>query len=524
MVDYVVVGAGAAGCVLAGRLSEDEHASVALLEAGGSDRALFVRLPAGFAKLFKTDRDWAYFTEPELGLAGRRLFWPRGKMLGGSSSMNAMVYIRGTPGDYDRWEQLGCEGWSFGDVLPLFRRTERNARGASPLHGGDGPLHVNDLVLVNEVSRAFLDACAERGLPRNDDFNGERQEGYGRYQVTQRRGRRFSAADAYLAPARRRRNLRVETYALATRLVFEGTRCTGVEYVKAGKTHRVYASREVILAAGAINSPQLLLASGIGPADELEKLGVPVVTDSPGVGKNLQDHVAVAASWACTRPVTLDMAEGLPNLLRFLIAGTGPLTSNIAEVGAFLKTDPTRSDPDIQLVFAPAWYVDHGLEKPQGCGFSIAAALLRPEARGEITLRCADPREPPRITARYLSSQRDRRILLEGVKRIREIAAATALASYRGSERAPGEDVKTDGDLARWLERSAETLYHPVGTCKMGTAADAVVDPRLRVRGIERLRIADASIMPIIPGGNTHAPTLMIAEKAVAMIREARSA
>ena len=522
MADYVVVGAGAAGCLLAGRLSEDEGASVTLLEAGGSDRALFVRLPAGFAKLFKTDRDWAYFTEPEPHLDSRRLFWPRGKMLGGSSSMNAMIYIRGTPGDYNRWEQLGCEGWGFRDVLPLFRKTERNARGASPFHGGEGPLHVNDLVLVNEVSRAFLDACAERGLPRNDDFNGERQEGYGRYQVNQRRGRRFSAVDAYLAPARGRKRLRVETAALATRLVFDGTRCTGVEYVKEGKLHRAYASREVILAGGTINSPQLLLASGVGPADELRKLDVPVVADSPGVGKNLQDHVMAIGNWACTRSVTLDTAEGLLNLLRFLIGGTGPLTSNIAEVGAFLKTEPTRSDPDLQLLFAPAWYVDHGFVKPRGCGFSMAAALLRPEARGEITLRCADVREPPRIVARYLSGERDRRTLIEGVKRMREIAAMNALASYRGTEHAPGEDVKTDDDLARWLKRSVETIYHPVGTCKMGTGADAVVDPRLRVRGIEHLRVADASIMPTIPGGNTHAPTLMIAEKAVAMICEAR--
>lgn len=510
MVDYVVVGAGAAGCVLAGRLSEDASASVVLLEAGGSDRALFVRLPAGFAKLFKTDRDWAYFTEPEPHLDGRRLFWPRGKMLGGSSSMNAMIYIRGTPDDYQRWEMLGCEGWGFRDVLPLFRQMERNARGASPFHGGEGPLHVGDLVLVNAVSRAFLDACAERGLPRNDDFNGERQEGYGRYQVNQRRGRRFSAVDAYLAPARGRKNLRVETGALATRLVFEGTRCTGVEYVKDGKVHRADASREVILAAG------------VGPADELEKLAVPVVADSPGVGKNLQDHVMAIGNWACTRSVTLDTAEGLVNLLRFVIGGTGPLTSNVAEVGAFLKTEPTRSDPDIQLLFAPAWYVDHGFEKPKGCGFSIAAALLRPDARGQITLRSADVREPPRIVARYLSSERDRRTLLEGVKRMREIAAMNALAPYRGAERAPGEDVKTEDDLARWLKRSVETIYHPVGTCKMGTGADAVVDPRLRVLGIEHLRVADASIMPTIPGGNTQAPTLMIAEKAVAMIREAR--
>jgi choline dehydrogenase len=522
MSDYVVVGAGSAGCVIAGRLSEDERASVTLLEAGGSDRALFVALPAAFNKLFKTARDWAYFTEPEPALGGRRLFWPRGKMLGGSSSMNAMIYIRGTPSDYDGWEKLGCAGWGYADVLPFFRKTEKNARGASSLHGGDGPLHVSDLVVVNEVSRAFLDACAEHGLPKNPDFNGERQEGFGVYQVNQRKGRRFSAADAYLAPARVRKNLRVETGALATKLCFEGTRCTGVEYQKDGKTHRVSASREVVVAGGTINSPQLLLASGVGPADELRKIGVSVVADSAGVGKNLQDHLIAITCWACTKPVTLDTAEGIPNLVRFLLGGVGPLTSNVAEVGGFFKTHSGLADPDVQVLFAPAWFIDHGFVKPGGSGFSMGPTLLRPDSRGEVSLASADPRTPPRIVARYLSSERDRRALVDGVKLLREIAHTKALSAYRGKERAPGEEVKTDEDIAKYLEQGTQTLYHPVGTCKMGTGSDAVVDPSLRVRGVERLRVADASIMPTIPGGNTQAPVLMIAEKAAAMIREGR--
>jgi choline dehydrogenase len=521
MSDYVVVGAGAAGSVLAGRLSEDERASVTLLEAGKSDRTLFVMLPAGFNKLFKTSRDWAYFTEPEPGLDGRRLFWPRGKMIGGSSSMNAMIYIRGTPSDYDGWEKLGCTGWAFRDVLPFFRKTENNARGASALHGGDGPFHVNDLVLLNEVSRAFLEACREHGLSRNADFNGERQEGFGPYQVNQRKGRRFSAADAFLAPARARKNLRVETGALATKLLFEGTRCKGVEYTKDGKTHRAMATREVIVAGGAINSPQLLLASGVGPAAELEKLGVPVVVDSPGVGKNLQDHLVAVMCWACTKRVTLDTAEGIPNLLRFFMRGAGPLTSNVAEAGAFVKTQDNLADPDIQVLFAPAWFVDHGQVKPEGCGFSMGPTLLRPDARGEITLTSADVRTPPRIVARYLSSERDRRTLVLGVKLLREIAHTKALSAYRGKERTPGDEVKSDDDIERYLKRGVETLYHPVGTCKMGTDEGAVVDPSLRVRGALHLRVADASIMPNIPGGNTQAPTLMIAEKAAEMIRDA---
>jgi choline dehydrogenase len=518
MTDYVIVGAGAAGCVLAGRLTENPSTSVTLLEAGGGDRKLFVSLPAGFSKLFKTAADWAYFTEPEPGLDDRRLYWPRGKMIGGSSSMNAMIYVRGTPSDYDRWSELGCEGWGWSDVLPFFRRSERNQRGSSELHGGDGPFHVSDLRVVNEISDAFVDACVQRGHLRNDDFNGPRQEGFGRYQVNQQGGRRFSAADAFLRPARRRKNLRVETEALATRLLFEGTRCIGVEYVKGERTERALAAREVIVCAGAINSPQLLLLSGIGPADELRAMDIAVLADLPGVGRNLQDHAIAVLTYECTKPITLDVAETVPNLARFLFGGAGPLTSNVAEVGGFFRTERDLVEPDIQVLFAPAWFVDHGLTKPQGCGFSLGATLLRPESRGAITLRSTDPRTAPKIVASYLAAERDRRALIDGVKELRAIVGTRALDAYRGKERTPGESVRSDDEVARYLRQGIETLYHPVGTCKMGTDALAVVDPSLRVRGVRGLRVVDASVMPTIPGGNTQAPTLMIAERAVPLL------
>jgi choline dehydrogenase len=518
MSDYVIIGAGAAGCVLAGRLTENPSTSVTLLEAGGGDRKLFVSLPAGFSKLFKTDVDWAYSTEPEPGCEDRRMFWPRGKMLGGSSSMNAMIYIRGVPSDYDRWADLGCDGWGWDDVLPFFRRSEKNQRGSSEHHGGDGPFHVSDLRVVNEISEAFVEACVDRGHARNDDFNGPRQEGFGRYQVNQRGGRRFSAADAFLKPARKRKNLRLETEAHVTRLLFEGTRCIGVEYVQGGRIERALAAREVILAAGAINSPQILMLSGIGPERDLRALDVRVVADLPGVGKNLQDHAIAILTYGCTKPVTLDVAETVPNLARFLLQGGGPLTSNVAEVGGFFRTSRDLEEPDIQVLFAPAWFVDHGFTKPEGCGFSLGATLLRPESRGEVTLRSTDPRTAPKIVAGYLGAEKDRRALVDGVKELRAIVAGGRFDAYRGKERTPGDAVQSDDDVAKYLRRGIETLYHPVGTCKMGTDAMAVVDPSLRVRGVTGLRVIDASVMPTIPGGNTQAPTLMIAERAVPLL------
>jgi choline dehydrogenase len=521
MADYVVVGAGAAGCVLAGRLTEDPSASVVLLEAGGSNAKLFVKLPAGFSKLFKTECDWAYFTEEEPNLLGRKLYWPRGKMIGGSSSMNAMLYVRGTPSDYDGWARRGCEGWTWRDVLPFFKKGQNNARGASDYRGVQGALHVSDLVCVNPVSDAFLAACAERGFPTNEDFNGATQEGFGRYQVNQHGGRRWSAADAYLAPARRRPNLTITTRAHATRILFEGTRAVGVEYVQDGRKKTVRAEKEVLLAGGAINSPQLLMLSGVGPADHLRAHGVSVVSDLPGVGQNLQDHLIAAMAYACAQPITLDSAETIVNLLKFIALGRGPLTSNVAEVGGFLKTRPELADPDVQVLFAPAYFVDHGFVKPKGHGFSLGPVLLRPKSRGEITLRSADPLAPPRIAPRYFSEPEDVRTMVAATKTMRDVVEASALRAYRGAAHSLADAVKDEAAIEQYLRGAVETLYHPVGTCAMGTDASAVVDPTLRVRGVDRLRVIDASIMPTIPGGNTHAPTLMIAERAIALMQGA---
>jgi choline dehydrogenase len=516
--DYIVVGAGSAGCVLASRLSEDPQARVLLLEAGGNDSAKEVRIPAAFSKLFKSGRDWNYSTEEEPHLDGRRLYWPRGKMLGGSSSMNAMIYVRGNPGDYDRWEQLGNQGWGWNDVLPYFKKSENQERGASQFHGAGGPMNVCDLRCVNELTRVFLSGAKEMGIGANGDFNGATQDGAGLYQVTQKNGARQSAADAYLKTALRRPDVRVVTGAHASRVIVEGLRATGVEYLKNGKVERAAAEREVIIAAGAVNSPQLLLLSGVGPADEVAKAGVAPVRDLPGVGKNLQDHLMVSVGYLCKKPVSLASAESASNFLRWLVFRDGPLTSNVAEAGIFLRTEEKLRAPDLQILFGPAYYVNHGLDRRKEHCFGFGPTLLAPESAGSISLRSKNPLDAPAIRADYLSTARDLRVMVEGVRRCREIAHSKAFETYRGEELHPGSKVTREEEIAAFIRAEAQTLYHPVGTCRMGTDGMAVVDDRLRVRGIERLRVADASIMPRIPSGNTNAPTIMIAEKAADMI------
>jgi choline dehydrogenase len=479
-----------------------------------------VHIPAAFSKLFKSALDWNYSTEPEPHLHNRQLYWPRGKLLGGSSSINAMIYIRGNPLDYEHWKSLGNDGWGFDDVLPYFLKSENQERGPSKYHGHGGPLCVGDLRYVNPLTRAFLAATEELGIANNPDFNGAAQEGAGLYQVTQRNGRRHSAADAYLKPALARPNLTVLTGAHATRVLLEKNRATGVEYVLNGATETAAASSEVILAGGAVNSPQLLLLSGIGPADELNRAGIRPVRNLPGVGKNLQDHPMVSVGYLCTQPVSMASAESLLNLLRYLFFKRGPLVSNVAEAGLFLRTRAELAIPDLQVLFGPVYYVNHGLDRRKDHCFGFGPILATPESRGEITLHSADPLAPPAIRANYLSTDQDLRVIVEGVRLCRRIAHTKAFQPFRGAELHPGAEITTDAGIADFIRGSAQTLYHPVGTCKMGNDEMAVVDSRLRVCGIDRLRVADASIMPRIIAGNTNAPTFMIAEKAADMMRE----
>lgn len=519
--DYIIIGAGSAGCVLAARLTEREDCSVLLLEAGGPDKAGSIGVPIAFSSLFKTECDWDYETAPQRHLDGRTLYCPRGKVLGGSSAINAMIYIRGNRLDYDGWAAAGNDGWAFDDVLEYFKRAEDQQRGPSTYHGVGGPLRVEDQRDPNPMSLAFVEAAPDVGLERNEDFNGASQDGLGLYQVTQRRGKRCSAAAAYLKPASRHSNLSIRTGAHVLALVLEARRAVGARYLKDGQEIEVRAEREVLLCGGAINSPQVLMLSGIGPADDLTALEIPVVLDLPGVGNNLQDHPAVGVSWACKEPVSLLNAARKWNVIRYLLFRRGPLTSVVAEAGGFLHTRPGLDRPDLQLHVAPSFFTDHGLTEPKGHGFTIGPTLVLPEGRGALTLRSNDPLSKPSIDPGMLSVEADMKAMMAGIKWAREMAATPRMREFLDEEVEPGVEASDASALEAFVRARTEALYHPVGTCKMGTGADAVVDPQLRVRGIERLRVVDASIMPSVPGGNTNAPTIMIAEKAADLIAAA---
>ena len=511
--DYVIVGAGSAGCVLAETLSA-RH-SVTLIEAGGSDRIPEVAVPAAYSKLFRSDRDWAYSTEPEPGALGRRLFLPRGKMLGGSSSLNAQLYIRGRPSDYDGWAELGATGWDWKSVLPVFVRMENNTRGPSLSHGNSGPMLVTDQRSINPLSRRFVTAAIAAGIGPNPDFNDGYQTGVGYFQVTQKRGRRWSAADAFLRPALRRPTLRLVTGTTVTKVVIANGRAVGVEGLSGGRPQLFRAEAEVILACGTFGTPHLLQLSGVGAPDHLQALGIEVSVENRNVGENLQDHPAVAVVYDSLLGGTLDDAENPAEMARWAMFRRGRLTSPVAEAAAFVKSSDERDEPDLQFHFGPVNFENHGMEPYDGHGFSIGPVLITPESRGSVKAKSADPRQHPAIVTNSLTEPTDLEALVSGVEVAREIAAQNPLAQARGAELHPGPEVP---DLEHFVRSRMELLYHPVGTCRMGSDDDSVVDPQLRARGIEGLRIIDASVMPKIISGNTNAPTMMIAARGAELI------
>jgi choline dehydrogenase-like flavoprotein len=514
--DYVIVGAGSAGCVLAGRLSADPGVSVLLLEAGGTDRDPNVKIPAAFGKQFHSRLDWDYCTEPEPYVEHRSLYIPRGKCLGGSSSMNAMLYVRGRPLDYAAWEAAGGEGWGWDSVLPYFVRSEGNVRGASELHGAGGPLKVTEQRSPRRLNAAFLRAAHAAGIPNISDYNGPEQDGSSMFQVNQLGGRRWSAADAFLRPALTRSNLELATHAQVLGIELDHGRATGVRYRDRWRRMRVArADAEVILAAGAIGSPQLLLLSGIGPADELAATGIAVNHDLPGVGRNLQDHPFVTMLYEVNDHHTLHGADSPRRLAEWLLRRSGPLTSTAAEAVAFVRTRPGLPAADIQYHFGAMYYEDHGQERFDGHAMTIAPVLVSPRSRGRLWLRSADPWDKPRILTNSLSEPEDVASLVAGMELARRLAATEPLAAKVVRELKPGPGAD---DLETALRRRLELIYHPVGTCSMGSGEEAVVDGTLRVRGIDALRVVDASVMPLIPGGNTNAPTIMVAERGADLI------
>ena len=526
--DYIIIGAGSAGCVLASRLTEDPSVKVLLLEAGTKDNSLMVRMPAGVGQLLPTKNtyNWGFWTEKEPNLNDRELWWPRGKGWGGSSSINGMIYIRGHARDYDQWRQMGLEGWAYKDVLPYFKRSESLEGGGDQWHGGSGPLKVSKASDPNPIYKATIEAGRQAGHKVTGDFNGFQQEGWGPYQLTIHDGERWSAARGYLHPALKRPNLTCVTGARTSRIIVEDGVAVGVEYLdetsKAKTTVR--AEREVLLCAGAVQSPQILQLSGIGDPEELARHGIGVVHALKGVGQNLQDHLDVTLSWECLQPITIfSQRKGIKTLfvgLNYMLFKQGIGRRQFLESGAFLKSRPDLDRPDLQIHCVLAVMQNHGKTQVAKDGFTFHICQLRPESRGRVGLKSADPFDDPAIFANYLAADEDRRALREGVKMMRKVAEQTALKPYRSEELFPGPSVQTDAEIDAWIRDAAETIYHPVGTCRMGAKGDpmAVVDAELKVQGLKGLRVIDASVMPNLVGGNTNAPTIMIAEKAADML------
>ena len=523
--DFIVVGAGSAGCAVAARLSEDPTTRVLLLEAGGEDRNRWIHIPLGFGKTFADPSvNWCYETEPDVGAGNRRVFWPRGKVLGGSSSINGMVYIRGQAEDFDYWRQLGNTGWSFEDVLPYFKRSEHQTRGADAYHGTDGPLCVSDVPDRHPICEAFIQAAIELGLPRNDDFNGASQEGVGYHQTTTRNGRRCSTAVGYLRPAMQRSNLRVIIDALTEKIAFEGRRVIGVAFRQNGQLLTARASREIILCGGAVNSPQLLMLSGIGPREHLIELDIPVLHHLPGVGQSLQDHYSAPVKLKCRLPITVNdvMQSNMKKLkagLQYYAFKTGPLAMGTSPAALFARTRPELASPDIKCSISP-----FSADRPQDglhpwSGFTIIAYQLRPESRGQIKLKSANPADPPAVYPNYLATETDQRTIVAGLVLCRQLLANPHLQRFVESESQPGPAIDSNEQLLDYARRRGGTVYHPTSTCKMGIDPMAVVDPELRVHGIDALRVADASIMPTVVSGNTNAATIMIGERAADMVR-----
>lgn len=524
--DYIVVGAGSAGSAIASRLSEDPDRSVLLLEAGPKDKSFWIHLPIGYGKtMFDSNINWGFYTEPEPHLNDRKIYWPRGKTLGGSSSTNGLVYIRGQAQDYDDWSKLGNKGWDYKSVLPYFRKMEDNERGANEFHGQGGPLAVSDLKAKHELMEAFIKAANAVGIPRNDDFNGATQEGAGYFQLTTRNGWRCSAAKGYLKPNRSRSNLNIETQALTCRILFDTSKkADGVVYRQKGQEITARARREVILCAGAIQSPQILQLSGVGPADLLNQHGIKLVHDAPEVGKNLQDHLQIRIMFKCSKPVTTN--DDLRTLwsqakigLKWALFRTGPLSVGIQQGGMFARTNDELDRPDVQFHFGTLT-ADMTAGKPHDFpGFTMSVCQLRPSSRGELRIKSNDPEDPPEIFANYLATEHDQQTMIDGFKLARKVARTRAMSEYIVEEYNVSADVQNDSEILDWIRGNASSIFHPVSTCRMGADPTSVVDDRLRVRGVTGLRVVDASVMPLLVSGNTNAPSIMIAEKAYDMIK-----